>query len=70
MTDQDKQRRLFNRISNRLESETNARDETTFDESNAQVRLNPGLRYIAELLKTRQRYALKSAQNVNNKISK
>lgn len=50
----DKQRRLINKFSNNWDTETIISDDTSYDDS--QRRPNPGLRYLEEFLKTRQRY--------------
>lgn len=49
----DKQRRLLNKFSNNWDTDTIVTDDTSYDDS--QRRPNPGLRYLEELLKTRQR---------------
>lgn len=50
----DKQRRLLNKFSNNWDTETISTDDTSYDDSN-QRRPNPGLRYLEELLRARQR---------------
>lgn len=49
----DKQRRLFNKFNSNWDTETISSDGTSVE--NTQNRPNPGLRFLEELLRTRQR---------------